>query len=347
MSELPRQQISAASLRLFQPQKTFHFHGGHAPVTLLDFDDLGTYLLLCGVDELLQLYDVMRGKHVKLVMSKKYGCHLARFTHSEKLCLHITTSVNEDHAIRHLSLHDKTYIRYYKGHTGFVTLLEMCPSSDVFMSALRDRTLRLWDLRLPLCQGLMNTPLPHSTVQFDNQGMIFVAANPDNNSVGLYDLRSYENARPFSTFQLQLPRRASGGPHRWNKMEITNDGNKLVIGTTDGPVFVVDAFEGTFLGELGGAVPFAPREYPWTGSVSTTPDARYAFVGLGDYSTLVYDLKDLGRRGHAPLTPMARLPSSSAAGLPRTVLFNPRFFALATADQEVTLWTPDEAAMGT
>ena len=44
--------------------------------------------------------------------------------------------------------------------------------SEMFLSGSRDRTIRLWDLRSPLCQGLMKTngtPIG----AFDPAGLIF------------------------------------------------------------------------------------------------------------------------------------------------------------------------------
>lgn len=53
-------------------------------------------------------------RHVKKIMSGKYGVHLARYTHKSSAIIH--TSTKEDDSIRYLSLHDNTYLRYFRGH---------------------------------------------------------------------------------------------------------------------------------------------------------------------------------------------------------------------------------------
>lgn len=52
----------------------------------------------------------------------------------------------------------------------------MSPLDDSFLSAGLDRTMRLWDLRTNVCQGLMN--LPPAQQQGANNGKILVAHDP-------------------------------------------------------------------------------------------------------------------------------------------------------------------------
>ena len=66
----------------------------------------------------------------------------------------------------------------------------MSPSDDMFLSGALDKTLRLWDLKSPNCQGLMNlTGRP--VAAFDPEGLVF-AAGVNSESVKLYDLRSFD-----------------------------------------------------------------------------------------------------------------------------------------------------------
>ena len=60
-------------------------------ITSLDFDDPGELVLAAYDDESLQIYSCKEGKHVKTLFSKKYGAHLARFTHHSQSVLYAST----------------------------------------------------------------------------------------------------------------------------------------------------------------------------------------------------------------------------------------------------------------
>ena len=73
---------------------------------------------------------------------------------------------------------------------GRVVTLCMSPVDDSFLSGSMDRTLRLWDLRSPNCQGLMHLS-GRPVAAFDPEGLIF-AAGVNSESLKLYDLRSFD-----------------------------------------------------------------------------------------------------------------------------------------------------------
>ena len=66
----------------------------------------------------------------------------------------------------------------------------MSPINDTFLSGSLDRTIRLWDLRSPNCQGLMHLNGP-PVASFDPEGLIF-AAGIDSRQLKLYDLRTFD-----------------------------------------------------------------------------------------------------------------------------------------------------------
>lgn len=63
-------------------------------VTSLDFNDQGEHMVAACDDETIQIFDVKEGKSTKMVPSKKYGVHLARFTHHPRQVLHASTKVD-------------------------------------------------------------------------------------------------------------------------------------------------------------------------------------------------------------------------------------------------------------
>ena len=91
-------------------------------------------------------------------------------------------------------------IFFFRGHTKRVVTLCMSPTDDSFLSGSLDKTIRLWDLRSPNCQGLMQLA-GRPVAAFDPEGLIF-AAGINSESVKLYDLRSFDKG-PFSSFKLQ------------------------------------------------------------------------------------------------------------------------------------------------
>ena len=84
----------------------------------------------------------------------------------------------------------------------------MSPINDTFLSGSLDRTIRLWDLRSPNCQGLMHLN-GRPVVNFDPEGLIF-AAGIDSRQLKLYDLRTFDKVGSLGGMHyVQVPRRES------------------------------------------------------------------------------------------------------------------------------------------
>ncbi|KAJ5152307.1 WD repeat protein [Penicillium capsulatum] len=338
---------SYRSVKSFRPSKSES--SNH--VTSLDFDDQGDHLVAAGDDETIQIYDVKEGKLTKSVPSKKYGVHLARFTHHSRQVLHASTKL--DHSLRLLDLHNEGYIRYFTGHSDKVTCLAISPASDAFATCSKDNTVMLWDLGSRNPQGKLNLATPYLAA-FDPSATVIAIASQSTSSIMLYDFRNFDKP-PFSTFDL-APLEETYTPatrgRAWTKLEFSNDGKYLLLGTDYHGHFVLDAFDGSlraFLtgksGSPGRAAPVSSSGKPLgQGDASLTPDGRFVIGGNGDQQdVLLWDLQQEPEHNKT-LLPTTKLPHRGRTSI---LEYNPRYNMIASADKEVVFWLPDEVPRST
>ncbi|RDA93345.1 hypothetical protein CP533_0326, partial [Ophiocordyceps camponoti-saundersi (nom. inval.)] len=318
-------------------------------VLSIDYDDEGELLMTSASDETIQIYNVREGRHDKSLLSKKYGVKLAKFTHTSSSIIYASTKQN--HAIRYLATHDNSFIRYFEGHEADVTCLAVHPGTDNFISCSRDNTVRLWDTQTKHWQGQLMLRNP-TLAAYDPSGTIFAVACPSSGTILLYDIRNYEKA-PFATFDVV----EQCGPvdpqiliRGWTKLEFSNDGKSLLLGTRGGGHLLFDSFDGTFKAYLrkptagtrrqapGEAVAVVngntatdPASMESSGDCCFTPDGRFVVSGTKQ-DVLVWDT--LGSASQSLiLDPTWTLPDKREAAV---VAFNPRFNFFATADQDLT-----------
>lgn len=204
-------------------------------INAIDFSPTGEHLISCSEDDQIVIYDCDKGTQTRTVNSKKYGVDLIHFTHNTNTAIHSSTKV--DDTIRYLSLHDNKYIRYFPGHSKKVISLCISPVEDTFLSGALDKTLRLWDLRSPNCQGVMHLS-GRPVAAFDPEGLIF-AAGVNSESIKLYDLRSFDKG-PFVTFKLNQEKDCE-----WTGLKFSRDGKTILVSTNGSIIRLVDAFHGT------------------------------------------------------------------------------------------------------
>jgi len=74
-----------------------------------------------------------------------------------------------------------------------VTSVAMSPARDLFLSAAEDQEVRLWDLRVAECQGILKCPgIPSCAT--DQQGLIF-GVSADCGVIKLFDVRGYDKGQ--------------------------------------------------------------------------------------------------------------------------------------------------------
>lgn len=233
----------------------------------------------------------------------------------------------------------------------------MHPGSDNFVSTSQDGTVRLWNVASKQWTGLLYLNKPYLSA-WDPSGNIFAVGSPAAGTVLLYDHRNYTKP-PFSVFDVVEQCGAVDQRNLlqgWTKLDFSNDGKHILVGTRGAGHFLLDAFDGKLKAFLrkteeptrrvaageGGAAPGAPVDptrLEGSGDCCFTPDGRYV-IGGTKQNVMVWDT--LGAVGeNKVLNPAFVLEDKREAAV---VAFNPRFNFFATADQALVFWLPDANA---
>lgn len=253
-------------------------------------------------------------------------------------------------SLRLLDLHGENYLRYFSAHTDKVTCLAVSPGGDNFVSCGKDDMVAMWDLNSRNAQGKLKLATPY-LVAFDPSASVIAIASQSTSCVLLYDFRNYDKP-PFATFdlsQLEEKYTPSTRGRLWTRLEFSNDGKLLLIGTDYHGHFILDAFDGSLKSFLMGRSGSAGRAAPVSGSgkplgqgdVCFTPDGRFVIGGAGDqHEVLIWDMQQKSDLGNV-MQPMSRLPHKARTAI---IESNPRYNMIATADKEVVFWLPEDGA---
>jgi WD40 repeat protein len=125
------------------------------PVHSLEFSPDGSVLVGAASDDTLRVLDAQSGEPAKLLMVKKYGVDLMRLVGPDGRAALCASRRAVDCAVRLLSVHTNAYLCYFRGHRDRVASLAAAPGGDGFASAAEDAEVRFWDVRTPVCQGVL------------------------------------------------------------------------------------------------------------------------------------------------------------------------------------------------
>ncbi|CDR40169.1 CYFA0S04e05072g1_1 [Cyberlindnera fabianii] len=298
-------------------------------ITSMDYDDAGRYLVTTSVDDTISLYDSVTGRSAGVTNSKKYGCHLTRFTHKDRCCVFSTTK-GPDSRIGHLDITKGAFLRYYTGHDAQVTSIEMNPRHDTFVSAAMDDTVKMWDLRASNAQATVPSAA-ETHVSMDPSGQVLCISSVREGTAAFYVLKT------MTQFDrtVKLP-----DGFLWNKVEFSNDNKFILFSSVNGDHILLDAFEFTLVARLCGVTVIPSSGFPHTGSASFTPDGKYVFSGNGNGNVLLWSLKKEDYENNElphDIHPLAPLEDDVT---PRMLLFNPKHMQFTTADTQVKMWLP-------
>lgn len=259
-------------------------------------------------------------------------------------------------AIRYLSTHNTSFIRYFEGHSASVTSISLHPGSDNFISCGRDDTVHLWALNTKQWVAKLHLTTPFLSA-WDPYGAVFGIASPWSYAILLYDYKNYTKG-PIAEFDLvdKMPTRraADNLSTGWTTLAFSNDGKHILLGTRGNAHYLFDAFSGDLkamlrkpeggtrraaAGEVTGGQNEAAR-LETSGDCCFAPDGRYVLSG-SKKDVLVWDTLGIPVGEDKVLEPVYVLEEKREAAV---LAFNPRFNMFASADQELMFWLPDPHA---
>ncbi|XP_039120455.1 protein ANTHESIS POMOTING FACTOR 1 [Dioscorea cayenensis subsp. rotundata] len=296
------------------------FRDYNGRISSMDFHRATSYLVTASDDESIRLYDVQNAMCLKTINSKKYGVDLVCFTDNPMTVIYSSKN-GWDESLRHLSLNDNKYLRYFKGHHDRVVSLSLCPRTEFFVSGSLDRTVLLWDQRTEKSQGLLRVQR-RPAVSYDDQGMVFAIAY--GGYIRMFDARHYEKG-PFDVFSV------GGDVSDANVLKFSPDGRLMLLTTTDGFIHVVDSFRGTVISTYS----VKPVSSNATLEASFSPDGMFIVSGSGDGSVCAFSV----RTGKIACW-------GSTDTEPPLIKWAPGNLMFTTGSSELSFWVPDLSKLG-
>lgn len=323
----PMAEIDDATIRSMAVGAVFTDYGGK--ISSIDFHRTDDLLVSASEDDSVRLYDIANAKLLKTTYHKKHGADRLCFTHhpSSVICSS-QYNLESTESLRYLSMYDNRCLRYFKGHKERIVSLCMSPINDSFMSGSVDRSVRIWDLRVNACQGILRLR-GRPTVAYDQQGLVFAVAM-EGGAIKLFDSRSYDKG-PFDTFLV------GGDTAEVYDIKFSNDGKSMLLTTTNNNIYVLDAYGGDK--RCGFSLEPSPN---LTTEATFTPDGQYVVSGSGDGSLHAWNID---RRNEVACW-------NSYIGAVTCLKWAPRRAMFATASTALAFWIPNpsklnEAAVAT
>lgn len=285
----------------------------------IDFHRKDDLLVTASEDDSVRFYDIANAKLLKTTYHKKHGTDRICFTHhpSSVICSSRYNLDSTGESLRYLSMYDNRCLRYFKGHKERVVSLCLSPVNDSFMSGSLDHTVRIWDLRVNACQGILRLR-GRPTVAYDQQGLVFAVAM-EGGAIKLFDSRSYDKG-PFDTFLV------GGDTAEVCDIKFSNDGKSMLLTTTNDNIYVLDAYGGEK--RCGFSLEPSPNTIM---EATFTPDGKYVVSGSGDGTLHAWSID----------TRTEVASWSSQIGIVTCLKWAPRRAMFVTASSVLTFWIPN------
>ncbi|KAI5665491.1 hypothetical protein M9H77_15344 [Catharanthus roseus] len=315
MTSLP--ELNDEIVRNMSIGAVFSDFGGK--INSIDFHRTADLLVTASEDDSVRLYDIANGNLLKTTYHKKHGADQICFTHhpSSVICSSRYNLETTAECLRYLSMYDNRCLRYFKGHKERVVSLCMSPVNDSFMSGSLDHSVRIWDLRVNACQGILRLR-GRPTVAYDQQGLVFAVAM-EGGAIKLFDSRSYDKG-PFDTFLV------GGDTAEVCDIKFSNDGKSMLLATSNNNIYVLDAYGGEK--RFGFSLDPSPQT---TTEATFTPDGQYVVAGSGDGTLHAWSIQSRDKVACW----------DSYVGVASCLKWAPRRVMFAAASSVLTFWIPN------
>ena len=292
-----------------------------APINNISINSDGTLYLTSGNDSTINIYSIKQNDIIRHLVNKKYGCEKAIFTHHTNAIL---CASKTDYRIMYWCTHNNQILFSFLGHSDLIIDLTMNPFNDLFISTSNDKTSRLWDLNKKKCLCIFQDS---QCANFDNTGKVLASVTFKldketeryENFINLYNIEKPESIndtnRPFDVFSIK-----SSGYIK--KIKFTNNGDYLVA-ITDYYLYIIDAVEGKILNEN--------EINDEINNFDITPDGKYIGLSCASGNVIIYS--DKGK-----LIKTLEFHTKNCECL----AFNPRYLIMASADNNLVFWIPEE-----
>ncbi|GJN15105.1 hypothetical protein PR202_gb01996 [Eleusine coracana subsp. coracana] len=297
-------------------------------INCLDFHRKEDLLVTSSDDDSIRLYNITSATLLKTTYHRKHGADRICFTHhpSSILCSS-RYNLESAESLRYLSLYDNRCLRYFKGHKDRIVSLCMSPVNDSFMSGSLDHSVRIWDLRVNACQGILRLR-GRPSVAYDQQGLVFAVAM-EGGAIKLFDSRSYDKG-PFDTFLV------GGDTAEVSDIKFSNDGKSMLLTTTNNHIYVLDAYGGDK--RCGFSLEPSPNVI---NEAAFTPDGQYVISGETTFlmDIPIHDTVNVV----IPCVDLVTIACWNSHIGPITALkWAPRRAMFATASTALTFWIPNQ-----
>lgn len=246
--------------------KTGHANGASGAI----FSPNGKYVLSCGYDKSLVLWDISTQKKIRFFTPHSSSVQSTAFSPDGKLLI----SGNLDNKLKLWDISTGKEIKVFSGHTDVVSSTVFSPDGKYVLSGSKDKTLKLWDVS---SGNEIRTFTGHSeqifSVAFSPDGKYGLSGSWDR-TMKLWDI---SNGKEIITFNANSP------DNQIFSVAFSPDGKYVVSGAWDNSIRLWEVSSGKNIRNFNGHSKAAH-------TVVFSPDGKYLLSGSWDASIKLWDV---------------------------------------------------------